>query len=169
MEKQELMEQLKVLLGKDVNEVKDQIEELHAFCAHKENWNLVISNPCIEIWLYYCYKKDLALEMLKLRYVKRAHRSQRLKQLNNSQISGGADPRVAFDNTPAGIANSKLHYRTGYYGIPRLFATSFHIMMEQIFAFINEKGRSFAEYQEAKRKKIDFFLTKKRQINKDNY
>ena len=28
MEKQELMEQLKVLLGKDVNEVKDQIEEL---------------------------------------------------------------------------------------------------------------------------------------------
>ena len=28
MEKQELMEQLKALLGNDVNEVKDQIEEL---------------------------------------------------------------------------------------------------------------------------------------------
>ena len=38
---------------------QDQIEELHAFCAHKENWNLVISNPCIEIWLLYHTLTDL--------------------------------------------------------------------------------------------------------------
>jgi hypothetical protein len=60
--------------------------------------------------------------------------------------------------SPAGIENCKLHYRTGHYKIPGLFATSFHLMMEQIQAFIIERGRSFEEYQEAKRKKIEAFL-----------
>ena len=36
-----------------------QIEELHAFCAQKDNWHLVISNPSIEIWLLYHKRADL--------------------------------------------------------------------------------------------------------------
>lgn len=36
-----------------------QIEELHEFCVHKENRHLVISNPCIEIWLLYHKMADL--------------------------------------------------------------------------------------------------------------
>ena len=39
---------------------QEQIEELHAFCTQKENWHLVISNPCIEIWLLYHKLKDLS-------------------------------------------------------------------------------------------------------------
>ena len=39
---------------------QEQIEELHAFCAQKENWHLVISNPCIEIWLLYHKLADLS-------------------------------------------------------------------------------------------------------------
>lgn len=38
---------------------QDQIEELHAFCGMKENWHLVMSNPCIEIWLLYHTQTDL--------------------------------------------------------------------------------------------------------------
>ena len=38
---------------------QEQIEELHAFCTQKDNWNLVISNPCIEIWLLYHKRADL--------------------------------------------------------------------------------------------------------------
>lgn len=38
---------------------QEQIEELHAFCAQKENWHLVMSNPCIEIWLLYHTLTDL--------------------------------------------------------------------------------------------------------------
>lgn len=30
-----------------------QIEELHNFCEQQKNRNLVISNPCIEIWMLY--------------------------------------------------------------------------------------------------------------------
>jgi len=36
-----------------------QIEELHSFCAQKDNWHLVISNPSIEIWLLYHKRADL--------------------------------------------------------------------------------------------------------------
>lgn len=38
---------------------QEQIEELHSFCTSKSNRHLVISNPCIEIWLLYHKKSDL--------------------------------------------------------------------------------------------------------------
>ena len=38
----------------------EQIEELHAFCEQQENWHLVMSNPCIEIWLLYHTLADLS-------------------------------------------------------------------------------------------------------------
>ncbi len=38
---------------------QEQIEELHAFCTQQNNWHLVISNPCIEIWLLYHKLEDL--------------------------------------------------------------------------------------------------------------
>lgn len=39
---------------------QEQIEELNAFCGQKDNWHLVISNPCIEIWLLYHTYTDLS-------------------------------------------------------------------------------------------------------------
>lgn len=151
----------KVFLVTDVDEFESQLVKILSQKAKVDYGQWIISNPCIEIWLYYCYEKNLTPELLQLRYVSRARRSQRLKQLNNDLIKGGADPRKAFDNTPAGIANSKAHFRTGHYGIPKFLATSFHLMMEQIQKFIIERGRSFEEYQEAKRKKIEAFLAGK--------
>lgn len=38
---------------------QDQIAELYAFCSQHENWHLVMSNPCIEIWLLYHKFADL--------------------------------------------------------------------------------------------------------------
>lgn len=83
----------------------------------------------------------------------------------------GATNSSAFQQLPAEIKKSvlvelkgrraslrQLERLTGHYKIPGLFATSFHLMMEQIQAFIIERGRSFEEYQEAKRKKIEAFL-----------
>lgn len=39
---------------------QEQIEDLYAFCRQKENWHLVVSNPCIEIWLLYHKLEDLS-------------------------------------------------------------------------------------------------------------
>ena len=38
---------------------QEQIQELHDYCAPKQNWHLVISNPCIEVWLLYHTQTDL--------------------------------------------------------------------------------------------------------------
>ena len=81
-----------------------------------------------------------------------------MKQLNNQLIRGGTDPRKAFDKALDGIANSKSHFRTGHYGIPGLFATSMHDMMEQIFDFLNQRGQSFADYQRQKKEDLKNFL-----------
>ena len=151
----------KVFLVSDVDEFESQLVSALSTRTKDDYGQWIISNPCIEIWLYYCFEKDLSPEILKLRYITRAKRSQRMKQLNHQLIHGGADPRKAFDNTPLGIANSQSHYRTEHYTIPGLFATSFHFMMEQIIAFVTERGRSFSEYQEEKRKKIEAFLAGK--------
>lgn len=150
----------RVFLVTDVDEFEPQLKTIMKKKTDSDHGIWIISNPCIEIWLYYCFIKDLAPEVLKLRYVPRKNRSQKMKQANHLLIPGGADPRKAFDNTETGILNSKSHFKTGHYGIPKLFATSFHILMEDIMTFIDERGRSFAEYRELKRKKIEQYLSK---------
>ena len=91
----------------------------------------------------------------------RKKRSKRMKALNHELINGGADPRKAFENTKVGIANSKAHYRTGHYDIPGLYATSMHLMMTEILGFISERGRTFEEYQEDRRRRIESFISGK--------
>lgn len=39
---------------------RGQIEELADYCIQYDNWNIVISNPCFEIWLLYHKLKDLS-------------------------------------------------------------------------------------------------------------
>lgn len=152
----------RVYLVTDVDEFEPQIVKILKNKGKSDQGHWIISNPCIEIWLYYCFRADLDVMVASLRYVSRKKRSQRMKSLNHELFNGGIDPRKAFDNTRTGIANSKLHYRTGHYGIPSLFATSMHLMMEELFDFIKARGRSFEEYQEAKRKRIEAFLAGKK-------
>lgn len=149
-----------VYLVTDVDEFEHQLVKILKNKDRSDNGSWIISNPCFEIWLYYCYRSDIDAKVNDIRYVSRKKRSQRMKALNHELIHGGADPRKAFDNTKEGIANSTAHYRTRHYRIPGLFATSMHLMMTEILGFITERGRSFEEYQEAKRKRIEAFLLK---------
>lgn len=41
---------------------REQHEELAEFCENNPNWNVVISNPCFEIWLLF-HKKETLKEM----------------------------------------------------------------------------------------------------------
>jgi len=148
----------KVFLVSDVDEFEPVLVKIlsNKDALDKAQW--IISNPCFEIWLYYCYRSDIDPEVKRLRYIRRSKRSQKMKQLNNQLIRGGTDPRKAFDKALDGIANSKSHFRAGHYGIPGLFATSMHEMMEQIFDFLNQRGQSFADYQRQKKEDLKIFL-----------
>lgn len=150
-----------VYLVTDVDEFETQLVKILKNKDKNDAGRWIISNPCFEIWLYYCYRSDLDAKVKNIRYVSRKKRSQRMKALNHELINGGADPRKAFDNAKVGIANSAAHYKTGRYNIPGLFSTSMHLMMTEILGFISERGRSFEEYQEAKRRRIESFLSGK--------
>lgn len=38
----------------------EQINLLAEYCAQKPNWNLVVSNPCFEVWLYLHKRADIS-------------------------------------------------------------------------------------------------------------
>ncbi|GAB6007510.1 RloB family protein [Dysgonomonas reticulitermitis] len=38
---------------------REQLEELNEYCLNIKNWNVVVSNPCFEIWLLYHKRTDL--------------------------------------------------------------------------------------------------------------
>jgi hypothetical protein len=42
-----------------------QLRELFTYCNNYPNWNLVISNPCFEVWLYFHKKKNITLSISK--------------------------------------------------------------------------------------------------------
>ena len=151
-----------VYLVTDVDEFEPQLVKIVKGKEKGDQGHWVISNPCIEIWLYYCYRADLDAKVTSLRYVSRKKRSQRMKALNHELFNGGIDPRKAFDNTKTGIKNSVAHYRTGHYGIPLLFSTSMHLMMKELLDFVEARGHSFEEYRTAKRERIEAFLVGKK-------
>src|SRR5574344_1503884 len=49
----------KVFLLTDVDEYYNQLVKILSNDQSKYQGQWIISNPCFEIWLYYCYKNDL--------------------------------------------------------------------------------------------------------------
>lgn len=101
------------------------------------NWNnkyqLIISNPCIEIWFYYHYK-DVPPE-IETQAVKERDISKLMKQFNNSIVKGGVKhSRLAtIENLEIAIENSKKNFTIEENGIiPTLFSTQMHIVAELI-------------------------------------
>ncbi|RYE90158.1 MAG: RloB domain-containing protein, partial [Cytophagaceae bacterium] len=39
----------------------EQINLLAEYCAQKPNWNLIVSNPCFEVWLYLHKRADISI------------------------------------------------------------------------------------------------------------
>ena len=54
----------KVFLVTDVDEFENQLVNILSNKVKDDYGQWIISNPCIEIWLYYCYEKDLAQQAL---------------------------------------------------------------------------------------------------------
>jgi len=38
---------------------EQQLREIASYCEAKQNWNIVLSNPCFEVWLYFHKANDL--------------------------------------------------------------------------------------------------------------
>lgn len=129
---------------------QEQIEELHAFCAQKENWHLVMSNPCIEIWLLYHTLTDLTnLGIETARDAKRVL-DEKVKYYYFKYLP--LMPK-AIKNASAADANPE-----GY--MPELLQTKVYLLGRALYDRIGKK--QFEEFVDSLAKKEKEMLAKKR-------
>ena len=121
-----------VFLLTDVDIFYDQLQDILSSKAMDDSGRWIISNPCFEIWLYYCYKNDPNNDLNCITSLSPNQRSKILKQRCNEVVKGGLNGIRAFGYMNNGIKNSKEHYAADNNGIPVLFATQMHEMAQCI-------------------------------------
>ena len=121
-----------VFLLTDVDEFHDQLQKILSSKAMDDAGKWIISNPCFEIWLYYCYKNDPDGDLACVRLFSPDKLSKELKRRCNEIVKGGLNGIKAFGYINNGIKNSKEHYAVDDNGIPVLFATQMHEMAQCI-------------------------------------
>ena len=137
----------KVFLLTDVDEFYHQLLKIKA-AGGTGQW--IISNPCFEMWLYYCYLNDPENDLACLKLLTVDKRSRKLKGLGKTLVPGGLNPVLAFERMPEGITNSKQHYAIDENGVPVLFATQMHEMAECLVNTLNANAEEYSEYVKAK-------------------
>lgn len=137
----------------DVDHFYSQILRNIPICE-AEKINLVISNPCFEIWLYYTYfrtKPDYEIPENKLKI------SSGFKTYLNKKIKGGVKPKQAPFDLENAIANSKSNYSIDENKIPGIFSTQMHILGEKLYALTKEE---IQRKKIAEEKRVKTFLSK---------
>lgn len=142
----------RVFLLSDVDEFYQQLLAIGCNGPDSdEQW--IISNPCFEMWLLYCYR-DSIKEIKELESLPESSRSKRLKALGQELVPGGMNPCLAFEQMLKGIENSKQHYSVDENGVPKLYATQMHHMAQYIVDTMNKNDnefKKFIDYQNEKR------------------
>ena len=121
-----------VFLLSDVDDFYNKLQKILSSKAMDDSGRWIISNPCFEIWLYYCYKNDPNNDLNCITSLSPNQRSKILKQRCNDVVKGGLNGIKAFGYMNNGIKNSKEHYAADGNGIPVLFATQMHEMAQFI-------------------------------------
>lgn len=140
----------KVYLLSDVDEFYEQLKNI----KEKDNevfgqW--IISNPCFEIWLYYCYKCAPCIDFETIILMTEAQRSQAIKSLGNKIIDGGLNCFYSFENMRVGIENSISTYAEDENHIPTLFSTQMHKMAQVLIQTMNNNENEFDNFLKQKR------------------
>ena len=117
----------------DVDHFEQFLPEMRQECD-ASNIELIISNSCFEVWLYYAEKADRPVDFViphnKLEI------SSAFKTWANTQIKGGLKPTKAIFNIEQNIANAKENY-VEENGLPTLFSTQMFRLAEQMLPFVN--------------------------------
>lgn len=141
----------KVFLLSDVDEFYEQLVKIQKSHGEEDQCQWIISNPCFEIWLYYCFFDKPEDDLASIKPLSPKQRSHEMKQLGHSVIAGGLNGIKAFEHIQEGIAHSISHYEEDCNAIPVLYATQMHNMAQFL---MNTMNRNHGEYDEfVKRKK----------------
>lgn len=118
----------------DVDHFEQFLPEMQQEC-NASNIELIISNSCFEVWLYYAEKSNYPLDFVIPQ--NKLDISSAFKTWANTQINGGLKPTKAIFNIEQNITNAKKNY-VEEDGFPTLFSTQMFRLAEQMKPFVNE-------------------------------
>lgn len=143
----------KVFLLSDVDEFHDQLVKIFKGIQNETQGKWIISNPCFEIWLYYCYLNNPEKDLECLKAEPAATRSKKMKAMGNALVIGGLNPCLAFETMLDGIEHSIAHYAEDDCMVPVLYATQMYEMAQYL---VNAMTRNADEYSKFVRKKEEW-------------
>ena len=135
----------------DVDHFEQFLPEMQQECT-TSNIELIISNSCFEVWLYYAEKSNRPLNFVIPQ--NKLEISSAFKTWANTQINGGLKPTKAIFNIEQNIANAKRNY-VEENGFPTLFSTQMFRLAEKMLPFVKdglEQLRSEIERRRIKHK-----------------
>lgn len=141
----------KVFLLTDVDEFYEQLDKILSDRNEPNTGQWIISNPCFEIWLYYCFKNNPDKDLASIKQLSASKRSQEMKHLGNTVVSGGLNPLLAFENMELGIQNSIENYAEDTKSIPVLYATQMHKMAQFLIDTMNRNANEYNEFVKKKK------------------
>ena len=114
----------------------NDLVRIQPLCS-KEHINLIMSNPCFEIWLYYGKEKNppkdfvIPTDRLKI--------PQTFKTYLGTKVKGGVNPKKALYDIKSAIDHAKKHYEKDDKGIPKLFSTNMFVLASELLPLIDEE------------------------------
>lgn len=102
----------------------DQLKELADYCTQHNNWHLVISNPCFEVWLYFHKKADISIS--------NSTTCEHFKYEISTLEQGGYHPYKFLPYFQDAITNAKAVDATPQYFMPNLKETKVYQLAESI-------------------------------------
>lgn len=151
----DLTEMDAVYLVSDVDEKYENLKNILNPLPDEERSLWVISNPCFEIWLYYCFRDDPENDLKDIIPLGCDKRSQKMKEL--WKTINGNRPKGAFPLLDTGIAHAARRYREDEYHIPQLFSTRMYIVAKMIREMMEEWDNALKHYKERKKTQRDSY------------
>ena len=116
------------------NSREQQIKKIKTDCKSKDNWYVVESNPCFEVWLFYHQNK-------KVEQFESDEICKSWKQKVNESYDGGFDSRRHPIFIEEAIKNAEKNFKTDEKGKPMKGSSEVFLLAKSLFAIIKTKIR----------------------------
>lgn len=116
------------------NTRRPQIETVKAAVAGRERWDLVESNPCFEVWLYYHGREEVEP-------FEGMEQSKSWKTLLNEVFKGGFDHRKHPILIEDAKRRAEAKFELGEDGRPKVGSTEMHCLAASILHLLGETIR----------------------------
>lgn len=109
---------------------EEQLREVASYCDQFPNWNIVLSNPCFEVWLYFHKKADINIS--------NSTSCNDFKSEISTLEKGGYDPVKFLHFLNDAIFNAKTSDSDKNHFIPKLKETKVYKLGEAILEVIGK-------------------------------